>query len=73
VVLRLVSTKNATIELAAELSRGVDEASRYHPRELMALSTHCGFALVAGSSGIGTSLQEAKLRLVADVAHQLWR
>ncbi|HKV53023.1 MAG TPA: cobalamin-independent methionine synthase II family protein [Candidatus Binataceae bacterium] len=73
VVLGLVSTKTDELEPAADLAKRVDEAARYFPREQMALSTQCGFASVAAGNPIQLATQEAKLRLVAQVAHRLWK
>ena len=72
VVLGLVSTKNDEMEPAAGLAARVDEASRYFPRDQMALSTQCGFASVASGNPIKGETQRAKLGLVAEVAHRLW-
>ena len=51
----------------------IDEASRYFPREQLALSTQCGFGTVWDGNPIPDATQEAKLRLVADIAHQVWK
>ncbi len=72
VVLGLVSTKQNTLEPAPAIVARVDEASRYFPREQLALSTQCGFASVWQGNPIDTATQEAKLQLVADVAHRIW-
>lgn len=72
VVLGLVSTKRSEIEDAGALEARIDEASRYFPREQLALSTQCGFASVAKGNPIDEGAQEAKLRLVAEVAHRVW-
>ncbi|MBI3301789.1 MAG: cobalamin-independent methionine synthase II family protein [Deltaproteobacteria bacterium] len=72
VVLGLVSTKKSTVEPADGLITRIEEASRYFPREHLALSTQCGFASVIGGNPITEAVQEAKLRLVVDVAHRVW-
>jgi hypothetical protein len=51
VVLGLVSSKTDELESVELLMRRVEEASRYFPRDQMALSTQCGFASVADSAG----------------------
>lgn len=73
VVLGLVSTKSDELEPADGLAARVDEAARYFPREQLALSTQCGFASVAAGNPIKQETQRAKLKLVADTAHRLWR
>jgi 5-methyltetrahydropteroyltriglutamate--homocysteine methyltransferase len=70
VILGLVSTKSPAIEGAAELADRIAGAARYFPREQMAVSTQCGFASEQSGNPIDTMVQEAKLRLVADVAHK---
>jgi len=72
VVLGLVSTKKPAMESAEELSRRIDDAARYFPREQLALSPQCGFASGVHGNPITEAIQEAKLKLVADVAHQIW-
>jgi hypothetical protein len=39
----------------------------------MALSTQCGFGTVWEGNPIPEATQEAKLRLVAEIAHRVWR
>ncbi len=46
VVLGLISTKRVELESAAGVVERIDEASKYFPREKMALSTQCGFGTV---------------------------
>jgi 5-methyltetrahydropteroyltriglutamate--homocysteine methyltransferase len=69
VILGLVSTKSAEVESAAALTARVNEAARYFPREQLAISTQCGFASEQGGNPISSETQEAKLRLVAEIAH----
>jgi 5-methyltetrahydropteroyltriglutamate--homocysteine methyltransferase len=73
VVLGFVSTKKEEMETAEGLIARIDEASRYFPREQLALSTQCGFASVIQGNPISEAAQEAKLRLVVDVAQRVWK
>jgi 5-methyltetrahydropteroyltriglutamate--homocysteine methyltransferase len=73
VVLGLISTKRVELESATGVVGRIDEASKYFPREKMALSTQCGFGTVWEGNPIPESTQEAKLRLVAEIAHRVWR
>ncbi|HEY2484348.1 MAG TPA: cobalamin-independent methionine synthase II family protein [Candidatus Binataceae bacterium] len=73
VVLGLISTKRAELEPIDEIARRIDEAARYFPREQLGLSTQCGFGTVWEGNPIPESTQEAKLRLVAEIAHRTWR
>jgi 5-methyltetrahydropteroyltriglutamate--homocysteine methyltransferase len=73
VVLGLISTKTNTLESAEGLIARIEEASSYFPREQLALSPQCGFASVITGNPISEAAQQTKLRLVADVAHRIWR
>jgi len=73
VVLGLISTKRTELEPMDEVVKRIDEAARYFPREQMGLSTQCGFGTVWEGNPIPESTQEAKLRLVAEIAHRTWR
>lgn len=72
VVLGLVTTKRSDMETADELKARVDEASRYLPLERLALSTQCGFGSNAEGNHITYQAQRDKLRLVVDVAADVW-
>jgi 5-methyltetrahydropteroyltriglutamate--homocysteine methyltransferase len=73
VVLGLVSTKRPAMESADELMRRIDDASRFFPREQLALSPQCGFASGIHGNPITEAIQDAKLKLVADVAQAVWK
>jgi 5-methyltetrahydropteroyltriglutamate--homocysteine methyltransferase len=70
-VLGLVTTKRPALEDGATLRARVAEAAHFHPLEHLGISTQCGF-----ESGTHAPLdaagQEAKLKLVADVAREIW-
>jgi 5-methyltetrahydropteroyltriglutamate--homocysteine methyltransferase len=72
-VLGLVTTKNGVLEQRDSLRARIDEAARFFPREQLALSPQCGFASDAGGNPITFEQQSAKLRLVAEVAHDVLR
>lgn len=72
VVLGLVTTKHGTLEEPAALRRRVEEAARYVPLEQLGLSPQCGFASIVEGNLISESEQWAKLRLVVDVAREIW-
>ena len=71
-VLGLVSTKFGKMEPPDQLVARIDEASRFFPRDQLALSTQCGFASAGPGNAISEDAQENKLRLVAEVADQVW-
>src|SRR5579875_1528043 len=71
-VLGLISTKREEVEPADAIIGRIDEASRYYPRQQLALSPQCGFAPQPDDNVISAASQEAKLRLVAEIAHRIW-
>jgi 5-methyltetrahydropteroyltriglutamate--homocysteine methyltransferase len=72
IVLGLISTKRPELERAEEVGERIDEAARFFPREQLGLSTQCGFASIASGNPITEADEEAKLRLVAEVAQAAW-
>jgi 5-methyltetrahydropteroyltriglutamate--homocysteine methyltransferase len=72
VVLGLVTTKKPALESADGLKRRIEEASRYVPLARLALSPQCGFASTQEGNLLTPADQEAKLRLVAEVARDVW-
>lgn len=73
VVLGLVSSKTTTLESSKELTARVHEAARYTGLERLGLSTQCGFSSVLiGANLTNEDVQERKLELVAEMAHQIW-
>lgn len=72
VVLGLVSTKQPKLESADELARRIDQASRYVPKERLAVSPQCGFATSVLGNALTPADQAAKLALVAEVASKAW-
>lgn len=71
-VLGLVSTKSGKIEDKSDLKRRIDEAGKYVDPDRLAISPQCGFASVASGNPISPEIQEAKLRLVVEVADEVW-
>lgn len=73
VVLGFISSKRSELEPVEQVVARIDEAAKLHPREQLALSTQCGFSSVSvGGNLITEDTQEAKLKLVADIAHEVW-
>lgn len=71
-VLGLVTTKRADLETPAELEARIREAAEYFPLEQLALSPQCGFASELDGNPLDADAERAKLKLVADVAHEVW-
>ncbi len=72
VVLGLVSSKTPALESKAELKRRIEEAAAFIPMERLALSPQCGFASTEEGNLLTIEDQEAKLRLVAETAQEVW-
>jgi 5-methyltetrahydropteroyltriglutamate--homocysteine methyltransferase len=72
VVLGLVTTKRGEPESPDLLKRRIDEASRYVPLDQLCLSPQCGFASTVEGNALSYDEQVAKLRLVVEVASQVW-
>jgi 5-methyltetrahydropteroyltriglutamate--homocysteine methyltransferase len=72
VVLGLVTTKSAALESPLEIGRRIDEAARYMPLDRLCLSPQCGFSSTVEGNEITEDDQWAKLKLVVDVAREVW-
>ncbi len=72
VVLGLVTTKFGTLESKDELKRRIDEAAKHAPLDQLCLSPQCGFSSTVHGNDIAVEAQRAKLRLVVEVAQEVW-
>jgi len=72
VVLGLVTTKFGEMESKDALKRRIDEAAKYAPIEQLCLSPQCGFSSTVHGNNIAVEAQRAKLRLVVEVAEDVW-
>jgi len=72
IVLGLVSTKMNFLEDTSALRQRIDEAGRFVPLERLAVSPQCGFASTELGNPIDAGMQEAKLRLVVELAQDTW-
>jgi 5-methyltetrahydropteroyltriglutamate--homocysteine methyltransferase len=72
VVLGLVTTKRGELEAKDELKRRIEEASRYAPIEQLCLSPQCGFSSTVEGNALSADEQWAKLRLIVEVAEEVW-
>ena len=71
-MLGLVSTKTNFLEDKSALRQRVDEASRFVPLDRLAVSPQCGFASTELGNPVSAEMQEAKLRLVVELAQEVW-
>ncbi len=72
VVLGLITTKSPVLEDKEKVIKRIHEAAKYVPLDRLCLSPQCGFA----SCEIGNKLTEeeqwAKLKLVKEIAEEVW-
>lgn len=72
VVLGLVSTKKPALESKEEVKRRIRDAEKIVPLDRLAVSPQCGFASTMEGNLLTEAEQEAKLRLVGEVASEVW-
>jgi 5-methyltetrahydropteroyltriglutamate--homocysteine methyltransferase len=72
VVLGIVSTKTPVMEDKAEMRKRVEDATRFLNLDNLAISPQCGFASVDTGNPISPEIQEQKLRLVVELAKDIW-
>ena len=72
VVLGLVTTKSGALEDKDVIKRRIDEAGRYVDLDQLCLSPQCGFSSTVEGNVLTQAEQEAKLRLVVQVAGEVW-
>jgi 5-methyltetrahydropteroyltriglutamate--homocysteine methyltransferase len=72
VVLGLVTTKHGALEDKDALKRRIDEASRHVDVEQLCLSPQCGFSSTFEGNELSYEQEVAKLRLLVEVAAEVW-
>jgi 5-methyltetrahydropteroyltriglutamate--homocysteine methyltransferase len=73
VVLGLITTKTGALEKKDEVKRRIEEATKYAPIEQLCLSPQCGFASTEEGNVLAEDEQWAKLRMVVELANDVWR
>jgi len=72
IVLGLITSKRPELESKDEIKRRIDEASKYIDLDQLCLSPQCGFASTEKGNALTIEQEAAKLRLVIDVADEVW-
>jgi len=72
VVLGLVTTKRGELESKDELKRRIEEASQYVDVDQLCLSPQCGFSSTSEGNDLSDEQQWAKLRLIVEIADEVW-
>ena len=70
--LGLVTTKTGELERADDLKRRIDEASKFVPLDQLGISPQCGFSSTVLGNRLTVADQIAKLKLVIQVAREVW-
>ena len=72
IVLGLITTKNGMLESKDDIKRRIDEASQFVALEQLCLSPQCGFSSTVEGNSLTFDEEVAKLRLVQEVAAEVW-
>jgi len=72
VVLGLVTTKTGELETKDFLKRRIEEASEHVDVDQLCLSPQCGFSSTVEGNALSVEQQAAKLRLIVEVAEEVW-
>jgi 5-methyltetrahydropteroyltriglutamate--homocysteine methyltransferase len=72
IVLGLITTKNGTLESKDDIKRRIDEASQFVALDQLCLSPQCGFSSTVEGNSLSFDEEVAKLRLVQEVAQDVW-
>ncbi len=73
IVLGLVSSKLGALENKDDLKRRIGEASKFVAPEQLCLSPQCGFASTEEGNLLSENEQWAKLRMIVELANDVWR
>ena len=73
VVLGLITTKDPTLENKEIIIKRIKEATNYVPLERLCLSPQCGFASTEEGNKLTEEEQWDKLRLVKEIAEEVWK
>ncbi|MBI2181809.1 MAG: 5-methyltetrahydropteroyltriglutamate--homocysteine S-methyltransferase [Deltaproteobacteria bacterium] len=71
-ILGLVTSKTGALENPDDLKRRIDEASKLLPLDQLGISPQCGFSSTVLGNKLTIEDQIAKLKLVVQVAREVW-
>ena len=72
VVLGLITTKTPELEDKETVIKRIHEAAKFIPLDRLYLSPQCGFASCAIGNKLTEEQQWAKLKLVKEIAEEVW-
>jgi 5-methyltetrahydropteroyltriglutamate--homocysteine methyltransferase len=73
IVLGLVTSKSGELENKDDVKRRIDEATKFAALDQLALSPQCGFASTEEGNVLAEEEEWAKLRMVVELADEVWR
>jgi 5-methyltetrahydropteroyltriglutamate--homocysteine methyltransferase len=71
-VLGLVTSKSGKLEKKDDIKRRIEEAAKYVALDQFCLSPQCGFASTEEGNVLSEDEQWAKLRMIAEIADEVW-
>ena len=71
-VLGLITTKTGRIEQKDFIKRRIEEATKYVGLDQLCLSPQCGFASTEEGNVLAEEEQWAKLRMIVELADEVW-
>jgi len=71
-VLGLVTSKSGKLESKDAIKRRIDEATKYIALDQLCLSPQCGFASTEEGNVLAEDEQWAKLRMIVELADEVW-
>ena len=72
-MLGLVTTKSGALENKDDLKRRIEQATKFIDLDRLCLSPQCGFASSEEGNVLAEDEQWAKLRMIAEIADEVWR
>jgi len=72
VVLGVVTSKSGTLESRDDIRRRIDAAAKFVDIDQLCLSPQCGFASTEDGNVLAEEEQWAKLRMIVEVAQEVW-
>jgi 5-methyltetrahydropteroyltriglutamate--homocysteine methyltransferase len=73
VVLGLVTTKSGSLEMKDDVKRRIEGATKFVALDQLSLSPQCGFASTEEGNVLAEEEQWAKLRMIVELADEVWR
>ena len=71
-VLGLVTSKTGTLERKDDIKRRIDEVTKYVAIDQLCVSPQCGFASTEEGNILAEDEQWAKLRMIVEIADEVW-